>query len=246
MIDSDTCEYIRSRSDALCKLTGAQIVIAITRSLNGEPIDRYAERDFLDREIGDKDKDNGVLLLMAIEDGNYWLTKGSGLESTLPVSSLRTMLDSIFEPCFAAGEYSVGTKALFDALYGKLCALYGVNPSPTSGSSAMISGSTDTQTEAQGSERGILPYMLLAIIAAAIVTVVIFLFALCGLRQRTPVPRILMARRLRRAIPPLPARQISSERQKAYHSPPERRSEPTKDPSEPSAEEKKTVIQGPC
>ena len=112
---------------------------------------------------------------MAIDDGNYWLTKGSGLESTLPVSSLRTMLDSIFEPCFAAGEYSVGTKALFDALYGKLCALYGVNPSPTSGSSAMISGSTDTQTEAQGSERGILPYMLLAIIAAAIVAVVIFL-----------------------------------------------------------------------
>ena len=45
----------------------------------------------------------------------------------------------------------------------------------SSGSSAMISGSTDTQTEAQGSERGILPYMLLAIIAAAIVTVVIFL-----------------------------------------------------------------------
>ena len=39
----------------------------------------------------------------------------------------------------------------------------------------MISGSTDTQTEAQGSERGILPYMLLAIITAAIVTVVIFL-----------------------------------------------------------------------
>lgn len=175
VIDSDTCEYIRSRSDALCKLTGAQIVIAITRSLNGEPIDRYAERYFLDREIGDKNKDNGVLLLMAIEDGNYWLTKGSGLESTLPVSSLRTMLDSIFEPCSAAGEYSVGTKALFDALYGKLCALYGVNPSPTSGSSAMISGSTDTQTEAQGSERGILPYMLLAIITAAIVTVVIFL-----------------------------------------------------------------------
>lgn len=175
VIDSDTCEYIRSRSDALCKLTGAQIVIAITRSLNGEPIDRYAERYFLDREIGDKNKDNGVLLLMAIDDGNYWLTKGSGLESTLPVSSLRTMLDSIFEPCFAAGEYSVGTKALFDALYGKLCALYGVNPSPASGSSAMISGSTDTQTEAQGSERGILPYMLLAIIAAAIVTVVIFL-----------------------------------------------------------------------
>ena len=85
------------------------------------------------------------------------------------------MLDSIFEPCFAAGEYSVGTKALFDALYGKLCALYGVNPSPTSGSSALISGSTDTQTEAQGSERGILPHMLLAIITAAIVTVVIFL-----------------------------------------------------------------------
>lgn len=175
VIDSDTCEYIRSRSDALCKLTGAQIVIAITRSLNGEPIDRYAERYFLDREIGDKNKDNGVLLLMAIDDGNYWLTKGSGLESALPVSSLRTMLDSIFEPCFAAGEYSVGTKALFDALYGKLCALYGVNPSPTSGSSALISGSTDSQTEAQGSERGILPYMLLAIIAAAIVTVVIFL-----------------------------------------------------------------------
>lgn len=175
VIDSDTCEYIRSRSDALCKLTGAQIVIAITRSLNGEPIDRYAERYFLDREIGDKNKDNGVLLLMAIDDGNYWLTKGSGLESALPVSSLRTMLDSIFEPCFAAGEYSVGTKALFDALYGKLCTLYGVNPSPTSGSSALISGSTDTQTEAQGSERGILPYMLLAIIAAAIVTVVIFL-----------------------------------------------------------------------
>ena len=174
VISDETEEYIRARADALSRLTGAQIVIATVRSTEGEAIDRFAERYFTNNEIGDANKDNGVLLLMATDDGDYWLTKGGGLEGGLPVSALRTMLDSILEPSFAVGEYDIGAKAMFDALYGKLCALYDVNPSPTSGSDTSISGTTDT-TITEKKSRGVLPYLLLAAIAAAIIAVAVLL-----------------------------------------------------------------------
>lgn len=174
VISDETEEYIRSRADALSRLTGAQIVIATVRSTDGEAIDRFAERYFTNNEIGDASKDNGVLLLMATDDGDYWLTKGGGLEGGLPVSALRTMLDSILEPSFAVGEYDIGAKAMFDTLYGKLCALYDVNPSPTSGSDTSISGTTDT-TITEKKSRGVLPYLLLAVIAAAIIAVAVLL-----------------------------------------------------------------------
>ena len=47
-------------------------------------IEEYARTLFNKWGIGDKDKNNGVLLLMVIGAENYWCQQGSGLESQLP------------------------------------------------------------------------------------------------------------------------------------------------------------------
>lgn len=175
VINEETEEYISTYADALCRLTGAQITVATVKSLGGEAIDRYAERYFLEHKIGDKNKDNGVLLLMATEEDNYWLTKGGGLENSLSVTVLRTMLDTALEPHFAKGEYSEGARELFDILYGKLCAVYGVSPNPSSDSASPIPDTAESDIKDAGNGRGAMPYVLISLLTVAIVAVVILL-----------------------------------------------------------------------
>src|SRR5262245_7455638 len=47
---------------------GAEFAVVTIRSLHGEPIEDYAERLFQKWGIGKKERDNGLLLLAAIED----------------------------------------------------------------------------------------------------------------------------------------------------------------------------------
>ena len=112
---------------------------------------------------------------MATEEDNYWLTKGGGLENSLSVTVLRTMLDTALEPHFAKGEYSEGARELFEILYGKLCAVYGVSPNPSSGSPSPIPDTAESDIKDAGNGRGAMPYVLISLLTVAIVAVVILL-----------------------------------------------------------------------
>ena len=126
--EQDICSY----AAALDKLTGAQIVIVTVDQLDGIAIDRYAEAIFNKWGIGSAEKNNGVLLLMALAEDNYWAVQGRGLEQSLTSGKLKGYLDQSLEPYFAVQDYDGGAKSMFDALYSHICKLYNVNPSPLS------------------------------------------------------------------------------------------------------------------
>jgi uncharacterized protein len=89
--------------------------------------EEYANALFDSWKIGDATKNNGILVLLAISDSDYYTQEGTGLERNLPTSDLSAMWNQYLEPDFAAGNYSAGASKYFDALFERLVTIYGAN-----------------------------------------------------------------------------------------------------------------------
>lgn len=120
VIDEATERIIFEESAKLCAETGAQVVVVTVDFIGESTIEEYARALFNKWGIGDKDKNNGVLLLMVIGEENYWCVQGRGLEDSLPTSSIKDMLDLCLEPDFAKHDYSRGAYLFHSAVCVKL------------------------------------------------------------------------------------------------------------------------------
>ena len=120
VIDEATEQLIVEESAKLCDETGAQVVVVTVDFIGESTIEEYARTLFNKWGIGDKDKNNGVLLLMVIGEENYWCVQGRGLEDSLPTSSIKDMLDLCLEPDFAKHDYSRGAYLFHSAVCVKL------------------------------------------------------------------------------------------------------------------------------
>ena len=115
VLTEETEQYIIAENRKLCEATGAQIVIVTVDFLDGMEIEDYAYTIFNDWGIGDAAYNNGLLLLLAIGEENYYAMQGEGLEGILSSGTLGDMLYDYLEPDFAVGNYDAGVRAVFDA-----------------------------------------------------------------------------------------------------------------------------------
>ena len=111
-------------NDALYAACGAQIVFVTVPTTGTASIEDYAYTLFNSWGIGSSDKNNGILLLMAIDDDDYWLMQGKGLQDYITSGDLDDMLYSDLEPDFAAKDYSAGAEKLFTALFDAVVQVY--------------------------------------------------------------------------------------------------------------------------
>ena len=126
VVSESTERYILSVNVSLEKLCGGQIMVAAVNTTGSTDIEDYAYELFNKWKIGDKDENNGVLLLLSVEEDDYWVLQGRGLEETLSSGRLKLILDEYLEPDFAAKDYDSGVKKTFDALVAELEDIYGV------------------------------------------------------------------------------------------------------------------------
>lgn len=120
VIDEATERIIFEESAKLCAETGAQVVVVTVDFIGESTIEEYARALFNKWGIGDKDKNNGVLLLMVIGEENYWCVQGSGLEEKLTTSAIKNILDLCLEPDFAKQDYSRGAYLFHNAVCVRL------------------------------------------------------------------------------------------------------------------------------
>ncbi|ESZ74436.1 membrane protein [Mesorhizobium sp. L103C105A0] len=93
-----------------------QIVVATVPSLDGEEIEPYATRLFNAWKLGQKAKNNGVLLLVAVNDRKMRIEVGYGLEATLTNQHATRIIEGMV-PAFRAGDFSGGiSKAVDDMI----------------------------------------------------------------------------------------------------------------------------------
>ncbi len=91
--------------------TTAQVLVLTVQSLDGEEIRSFGIRIAEKWKLGQKGKDNGVLIVVAVKDRKYTIEVGYGLESVLPDSLVGSIGRDSFVPYFRRGDYSTGIYA---------------------------------------------------------------------------------------------------------------------------------------
>lgn len=96
--------------------TGAQLAVVILRSLEGGQIDDFTNKLFQAWGVGQRGKDKGVMLLVAIQDRAACIGVGYGLEPILPDALAGRVLDEQFFPAFKQGRYAHGLTLAVDRI----------------------------------------------------------------------------------------------------------------------------------
>ncbi len=125
VISDQTEQYIARKGYDLAVATGAELVVLTVDFMGGANSEEYANAVFDEWRLGDPEKNNGVLILMAVGEGKFWITQGSGLERSLSSGTLDIILTDNMEADFDAGDYDSAAKKTFDAVYERLDAIYG-------------------------------------------------------------------------------------------------------------------------
>ena len=96
--------------------TSNQIAVVIIKSLQDRPIEEYATKLFRTWGIGSKKTNNGVLLLVAVDDRKVKIETGNGLEGAIPDIIAGEIIRNRIAPAFKAGNYYKGIDEATDAL----------------------------------------------------------------------------------------------------------------------------------
>ena len=121
-------EILRVHEDS----TSNQIAVLTITSLEGEPLEDYSRRVVMTWKLGQKGKDNGVLLLVAKDDRKVRIEVGRGLEGQLTDAVASSIMRHEILPHFKAGDYDRGVRAGVDAIIGTINGAYTADESDPS------------------------------------------------------------------------------------------------------------------
>jgi uncharacterized protein len=100
--------------------TGDQVVVLTVRSLGGQDIESYANDVFTNWKLGQKGVDNGVLIVVAVDDHRMRIEVGYGLEDRLTDLDSSRIIRERMRPHFADGDYVAGVESGVDGVLGVL------------------------------------------------------------------------------------------------------------------------------
>ena len=84
VVDADSRQKITALCEELDQKADAQLAIVTIHTLEGETASDFANRLFEKWGVGPKGKDRGVMVVLAVNDRQYWTEVGYGLEPILP------------------------------------------------------------------------------------------------------------------------------------------------------------------
>ncbi|HYJ17820.1 MAG TPA: TPM domain-containing protein [Burkholderiales bacterium] len=104
-------ERISSMLKAHEDASGNQVAVLTVTTLEGESVEDYAVRVFEDWKLGQRDKDNGVLILVVPQDRRMRIEVGYGLEGKLTDAAASRVIRDLMTPRFRESNYDVGIEA---------------------------------------------------------------------------------------------------------------------------------------
>jgi uncharacterized protein len=114
----------RERVSAILKAheqaTGNQIAVLTVPTIGDESIEQFASKVFDTWKLGQKGKDNGVLLVIAPKDRKLRIEVGYGLEGMLTDAAASRIIRNVITPQFKAGDFDKGVADGVDAIIGVL------------------------------------------------------------------------------------------------------------------------------
>jgi uncharacterized protein len=109
-------QRIEGELAALERETGDQVAVLVVASLGGEPLEEYSVKVAQTWKLGQKGKDNGILLFISRDDRKMRIEVGYGLEGKLTDLQSREILDDVIRPRFREGDFDGGVERGVDAI----------------------------------------------------------------------------------------------------------------------------------
>jgi uncharacterized protein len=108
IVSAETRQTIEPKLADLESKSGIQLVVATVASLEGQEIEPYANELFRTWKLGEKAKNNGVLLLVAPNEHRVRIEVGYGLEGTLTDALSKVIITNAITPRFKTGDFNGG------------------------------------------------------------------------------------------------------------------------------------------
>ncbi len=108
MIPSNQEKRLNSALKSLWSQGGSQLQVFTVKDLQGETIEQVSIQIADQWELGDNEKDNGILLLVAEKERKIRIEVGQGLEGNIPDAYAKRIIDEVMVPLFRAGQPESG------------------------------------------------------------------------------------------------------------------------------------------
>ena len=118
-----TEEYIIKNSQFLYRNNGSQIVVVTINSLDNMTLEEYANTLFNEWGIGNKNKNNGVLILLVLEERKSRIEIGNGLEKIFTNEKTSEYQDKYLIPYLNRDKYDEGILAIYNVFYNEILKL---------------------------------------------------------------------------------------------------------------------------
>ena len=102
---------INTTLSELWKNTSSEVVVVVVENIKGGDIDSFATDLFTKWGIGKRDKDNGLLFLVSVNDRRMAIRTGYGMEGVVPDILAGRIIRNIVAPHFKEGDYDGGVTA---------------------------------------------------------------------------------------------------------------------------------------
>jgi uncharacterized protein len=136
LLSPEVRQSLTERLAAYEKATGHQLAILTIPTLGGEPIEDFSMRVVERWKLGQKGKDDGILLLVAARDHKMRIEVGYGLEGALPDALAGRIVRDTMAPDFRKGDFAGGITAAVNEVLAKTgggtLAQGATSPTPTS------------------------------------------------------------------------------------------------------------------
>ena len=123
VLDPREREALESKLVAYNDTTSTQIAIVTEPSLEDDDIFDYCQRLSESWGIGQKGKDNGILIYLAVNDRKVRIHVGYGMEATITDALTKRIIEQTFKPSFRSNDYYTGfdegTDIIFKAARGE-------------------------------------------------------------------------------------------------------------------------------
>jgi uncharacterized protein len=100
--------------------TTNQVAVLTVPTLQGNSVEEFAVRVFEQWKLGQKGKDNGVLVVVAPQDRRMRIEVGYGLEGVLPDAIAARIIRNVMTPRFKQGNYDAGIAEGVEAIVAHL------------------------------------------------------------------------------------------------------------------------------
>ena len=108
LLDARAVQLLTAELQDQEQKTGQQVVVATLKSLQGQAIEDYGYQLGRAWGIGQKDKDTGVILLVAPSEHKVRIEVGYGMEGTLTDAKASDIINEVILPRFKAGQMQQG------------------------------------------------------------------------------------------------------------------------------------------